>query len=287
MLRKVSFLLGDQSMKSFWIPDSSHSEPLASLTLGQICRLGIVPSLDLLLVTTPDIFETEGLDRGPKSVKRSKDIDEDKPWRKTKAVSEASYTFDILRRGSRNPCSSKGDTDSLMNFYRQNAADNVLNWQLPHFGSNCRKPVCMFSHGGKKDGPNHAVTSTQESLKALIYGTDIYLSPMHASSEVAHKIFSSLRPYKLNIPEASRDRRLGTAIEVAPAIIQGPSAEMSRGVVKRAGDNKRIIVCTGGPNTYNRLLAKPCAEKSSSFQMVNHRSQIHLAQMGDDDRSKT
>ncbi|CAN4117897.1 unnamed protein product [Withania somnifera] len=58
---------------------------------------------------------------------------------------------------------------------------------------------------------------TQESLKALIYGTDIYLSPMHASSEVAHKRFSSLRPYKLNIPEASRDRRLGTAIEVAPA----------------------------------------------------------------------
>ncbi|KAK4727304.1 hypothetical protein R3W88_032221 [Solanum pinnatisectum] len=48
---------------------------------------------------------------------------------------------------------------------------------------------------------------TQESLKALIYGTDIYLSPMHASSEVAHKIFSSLRPYKLNIPEAVSLRR--------------------------------------------------------------------------------
>lgn len=47
MLRKASFLLGDQSMKSFWIPDSSHSGPLASLTLSQIC-LGIVPSLDLL-----------------------------------------------------------------------------------------------------------------------------------------------------------------------------------------------------------------------------------------------
>ena len=47
MLRKASFLLGDQSMKSFWIPDSSHSGPLASLALGQIC-LGIVPSLDLL-----------------------------------------------------------------------------------------------------------------------------------------------------------------------------------------------------------------------------------------------
>uniref|UniRef100_A0A5B7A3J0 Protein transport protein SEC23 n=1 Tax=Davidia involucrata TaxID=16924 RepID=A0A5B7A3J0_DAVIN len=91
---------------------------------------------------------------------------------------------------------------------------------------------------------------TQDSLKALIYGTGIYLSPIHASLPVAHTIFSSLRPYKLNIPEASRDRCLGTAVEVALAIIQGPSAEMSRGVVKRSGGNCRIIVCAGGPNTY-------------------------------------
>ncbi|XP_059625517.1 protein transport protein SEC23 A [Cornus florida] len=91
---------------------------------------------------------------------------------------------------------------------------------------------------------------SQESLKALIYGTGIYLSPVHASLPVAHSIFSSLRPYKLNIPEASRDRCLGTAVEVALAIIQGPSAEMSRGVVKRSGGNSRIIVCAGGPNTY-------------------------------------
>ncbi|KDP28342.1 hypothetical protein JCGZ_14113 [Jatropha curcas] len=91
---------------------------------------------------------------------------------------------------------------------------------------------------------------SQESLKALIYGTGVYLSPMHASKEVAHQIFSSLRPYKLNIAEASRDRCLGTAVEVALGIIQGPSAEMSRGVVKRAGGNSRIIVCAGGPNTY-------------------------------------
>lgn len=91
---------------------------------------------------------------------------------------------------------------------------------------------------------------TQESLKALIYGTGIYLSPIHASLPVAHTIFSSLRPYKLNIAEASRDRCLGTAVEVALAIIQGPSAEMSRGVVKRTGGNSRIIVCAGGPNTY-------------------------------------
>lgn len=91
---------------------------------------------------------------------------------------------------------------------------------------------------------------SQESLKALIYGTGIYLSPMHASLPVAHAIFSSLRPYRLNIPETSRDRCLGTAVEVAFAIIQGPSAEMSRGLINRAGGNCRIIVCAGGPNTY-------------------------------------
>lgn len=91
---------------------------------------------------------------------------------------------------------------------------------------------------------------TQEQLKALIYGSGIYLSQMHASLPVAHAIFSSMRPYKLNFPEASRDRCLGTAVEVALAIIQGPSAELSRGVVKRSGGNSRIIVCAGGPNTY-------------------------------------
>ncbi|ONI14696.1 hypothetical protein PRUPE_3G002800 [Prunus persica] len=91
---------------------------------------------------------------------------------------------------------------------------------------------------------------SQDSLKALIYGTGIYLSPMHASLPVAHAIFSSLRPYKLKIPEASRDRCLGTAVEVALAIVQGPSGEMSRGVIKRSGGNSRIIVCAGGPNTY-------------------------------------
>ncbi|CAA2981801.1 transport SEC23-like [Olea europaea subsp. europaea] len=91
---------------------------------------------------------------------------------------------------------------------------------------------------------------SQESLKALIYGTGIYLSPIHASLPVSHAIFSSLRPFKLNLPEASRDRCLGTAVEVAMPIIQGPSAELSRGFVKRPGGNSRIILCAGGPSTY-------------------------------------
>ncbi|KAI3736343.1 hypothetical protein L6452_15882 [Arctium lappa] len=94
------------------------------------------------------------------------------------------------------------------------------------------------------------VSPNQESLKQLIYGTGVYLSPIHASLPVAHSIFSSLRPYKLNLPETSRDRCMGAAIEVALAIIQGPSAEMSQGVVKKPGGSSRIIVCSGGPNTY-------------------------------------
>lgn len=91
---------------------------------------------------------------------------------------------------------------------------------------------------------------TQESLKALIYGTGVYLSPIHASLAIAHTIFSSMRAYKLNLPEASRDRCISTAVEVALAIIQGPSTEVSRGVGKRSGGNCRILVCAGGPNTY-------------------------------------
>ena len=91
---------------------------------------------------------------------------------------------------------------------------------------------------------------TQEILKSLIYGTGIYLSPVHASLPVAHTIFSSLRPFGKRLPEASRDRCLGTAVEVALAIIRGPSGEVPRGIIKRPGGNCRILVCAGGPNTF-------------------------------------
>ncbi|VAH76402.1 unnamed protein product [Triticum turgidum subsp. durum] len=90
----------------------------------------------------------------------------------------------------------------------------------------------------------------QESLKVLIYGTGVYLSPIHASLPVAHTIFSSLRPYQFSVAEVSRDRCLGAAVEVALGIIQGPSAELSRGIIKRSGGNCRILVCAGGPNTF-------------------------------------
>ncbi|KAL9263828.1 transport protein SEC23 A-like protein [Drosera capensis] len=89
----------------------------------------------------------------------------------------------------------------------------------------------------------------EETLKALIYGTGLYMPPIHASLPVAHAICSSLRPYMSNVPENLRERCIGTAVEVALAIIRGPSAEVSRGVVKRAGGNSRVIVCAAGPNT--------------------------------------
>ncbi|XP_021846950.1 protein transport protein SEC23 A [Spinacia oleracea] len=91
---------------------------------------------------------------------------------------------------------------------------------------------------------------SEDSLRALIYGTGIYLSPVHATLAVAHTIFSSFRPFKENIPETARDRCLGTAVEVALAIIQGPSADLSRGMVKRPGGKSRLIVCAAGPNTF-------------------------------------
>lgn len=91
---------------------------------------------------------------------------------------------------------------------------------------------------------------SQESLKTMIFGTGLYLAPLHASINVAHNVFSSLRPFRADQAEVARDRCLGTAVEVALALIQGPSAEMSRGTVKRSGGNSRIMICAGGPNTF-------------------------------------
>ncbi|XP_047970373.1 protein transport protein SEC23-like [Salvia hispanica] len=108
---------------------------------------------------------------------------------------------------------------------------------------------------------------SEDALRALIYGTGVYLSTVHASLSVAHAILSSLTPYKQKLPEVQRDRCLGTAVEVALAIIQGPSAEMSRGVVKRPGGNSRIIVCAGGPCTYG---------PGSVPHSLNHPNYLHM-----------
>eukprot|EP00252_Welwitschia_mirabilis_P002895 TRINITY_DN12905_c0_g1_i1.p1 TRINITY_DN12905_c0_g1~~TRINITY_DN12905_c0_g1_i1.p1 ORF type:complete len:931 (+),score=186.08 TRINITY_DN12905_c0_g1_i1:551-3343(+) len=98
---------------------------------------------------------------------------------------------------------------------------------------------------------------SQESLKTLFFGTGIYLAPLHSSVNTAHTIISSLRPYKDDQPEAGRDRCLGAAVEVALALIQGPAADMSRGIVRRPGGNSRILVCVGGPNTFGPAAVPP------------------------------
>lgn len=73
---------------------------------------------------------------------------------------------------------------------------------------------------------------------------------VYALLPVAHTIFSSLRPYKMNIPEASRDRFLGYIIKSCSRNNERAIGRNFAGVVKRPGGNSRIIVCAGGPNTY-------------------------------------
>lgn len=89
----------------------------------------------------------------------------------------------------------------------------------------------------------------QELLKTLLYGTGVFLAPLHVCLSVAHGVVSSLRPYKEGLSEVARNRCIGTAVGVALSLIQGPSTEMPRSSVKRLGGSSRIIVCMGGPNT--------------------------------------
>ncbi|KAH7365154.1 hypothetical protein KP509_18G011400 [Ceratopteris richardii] len=89
----------------------------------------------------------------------------------------------------------------------------------------------------------------RELQKTLLYGTGVYLAPLHVCLPVAHAIISSLRPYRGDLPEVARDRCMGAAVEIALSLIQGPSMEMSRSMVKRTGGCSRILVCAGGPNT--------------------------------------
>ncbi|KAJ7563485.1 hypothetical protein O6H91_03G112300 [Diphasiastrum complanatum] len=93
------------------------------------------------------------------------------------------------------------------------------------------------------------ISPSQDFMKMLIYGTGVYLAPIHACLQIAQMIVSSLRPYRGKLPEFARERCLGTAIDVALALIQGPSTDLPRSMVKRSGGSNRILVCAGGPNT--------------------------------------
>lgn len=58
---------------------------------------------------------------------------------------------------------------------------------------------------------------SQDTIQALIYGTDVYLSTIHASLPVLWLTVYQAAPSE---PEASRDRCLGKAVEVALALVQ-------------------------------------------------------------------
>ncbi|XVE99699.1 hypothetical protein REPUB_Repub03eG0222900 [Reevesia pubescens] len=127
-------------------------------------------------------------------------------------------------------------------------ASALIQYLISRWGTNIN-PLGPYSYDavGKPNALYERLTipsgtsPSQETLKALVYGTGIYLSPMHASKEVAHLIFSSLKPYKLNVPEASRDRCLGTAVEVVLAIIQGLSCLFTSLVLAESGADVTLI----------------------------------------------
>ncbi|KAE8693686.1 Sec23/Sec24 protein transport family protein isoform 3 [Hibiscus syriacus] len=156
----------------------------------------------------------------------------------------SSAFVDYIQPGNKRPCFVPV-TDSRTSAMVVLVIDECLDEpHLQHFQSSLHALVDSFP--------------STTRIEIILYGHTVSVYEFSEESvasaevipEVAHLIFSSLRPYKLNVPEASRDRCLGAAVEVALAIIQGPSADFSRGVVKRPGVNSRIIVCAGGPNTY-------------------------------------
>ncbi|CAM6095097.1 unnamed protein product [Calypogeia fissa] len=123
----------------------------------------------------------------------------------------------------------------------------------------------------------------QELLKMLIYGTGVYFAPIHAGLSVAHNIISSLRPYRGDLAEAARDRCLGTAVEVALSLIQGPSTELPRSTVKRSGGSNRIIACVGGPNTLG-VGALPYSKSHPNYAYLEKKAIKEMDHLGHEAR---
>ncbi|KAJ3669614.1 hypothetical protein LUZ60_011564 [Juncus effusus] len=120
---------------------------------------------------------------------------------------------------------------------------------------------------------------TQETLKPLIYGTGLYLSHMHASLPVAHIIISSLRPYRLPVPESLRDRCLATAVETALGLIRGPTAEINQGIIRKSSGNCTILACLGGPCTFGPGLV-PGSTSHPNYAYLEKNSVKYMEKLG-------
>lgn len=90
---------------------------------------------------------------------------------------------------------------------------------------------------------------SQELKHMLIYGTGVYLAPIHICLSIAHSIVSALRPYRGDLPEVMRERCLGSAVEVVLTLIQGPATELPGSAGRRSGGRSRVLLCVGGPTT--------------------------------------
>lgn len=123
----------------------------------------------------------------------------------------------------------------------------------------------------------------QELQKTLLYGTGVYLAPLHVCLPVAHAIVSSLRPYKGDLAEVARHRCMGTAVEIVLSLIQGPSIEMPRSMVKRSGGCSRVLVCAGGPNTLGQG-SVPHSQSHPNYMYLERKAIKQMEHLGQEAR---
>lgn len=123
----------------------------------------------------------------------------------------------------------------------------------------------------------------QELQKTLLYGTGVYLAPLHVCLSVAHAVVSSLRPYRGDLAEVARQRCMGTAVEIALSLIQGPSIEMPRSMVKRSGGCSRVLVCAGGPNTLGQG-SVPHSQNHPNYMYLERKAIKQMEQLGQEAR---
>ncbi|MCO5586110.1 hypothetical protein L7F22_040049 [Adiantum nelumboides] len=123
----------------------------------------------------------------------------------------------------------------------------------------------------------------QELQKTLLYGTGVYLAPLHVCIAAAHSIVSSLRPYRGDLVEEARYRCMGTAVDIALSLIQGPSVEMPRSMVKKSGGCSRVLVCAGGPNTLGQG-SVPHSQSHPSYMYLEKKAIKQMELLGQEAR---
>jgi protein transport protein SEC23 len=127
-------------------------------------------------------------------------------------------------------------------------------------------------------------SSLSHDLKQmLIYGTGVYMAPIHVCLAIAHSIVSALRPYRGGAGEAQRERCLGTALEVVLSLIQGPATELPLSSSKRFGGRSRVLLCAGGPNTLGPG-SLPYSNTHPNYAYMERKATKHMEHLGQEAR---